>query len=213
MTYVEHMVTRLRRDRSIIRLDHPATWDDLDGLPEDVSAEIVAGDIVVTPRPDLPHATVTSNLGILIGGPFRMGVGGPGGWILLDEPRIRFDQEIRVPDLAGWRRDRWVDVPRRGPIPLAPDWICEVLSHSTEAEDRAVKMPLYARAKVGHLWLLNATAAILEIYRLEPGGWLLVSSHAHPARLCAPPFDTVEIDFSPLWEEVDAEDGAAPDEV
>ena len=35
-----------------------------------------------------------------------MGLGGPGGWYILDEPELHLGEEILVPDLAGWRRER-----------------------------------------------------------------------------------------------------------
>jgi Uma2 family endonuclease len=184
-------------------LGRPATWEDLDDVPQELIGEIVAGEIVVTPRPDVPHARATSDLGTILGGPFRMGIGGPGGWMFLDEPRIRFGEEIRVPDLAGWRTERWRDVPRRGPITTMPDWICEVLSRSTETEDRARKMPMYARARIPHLWLVNPDARTLEVYRRESQSWLLVRSFADDARVRAEPFDAIEFDLSLLWEPAD----------
>jgi len=186
-------------------LDRPPTWEDLGDLPDDVIGEIAAGEIVVTPRPDPPHARAQADLGVILGGPFRMGVGGSGGWFLLVEPRIRFGEEIRVPDLAGWRRERWRDIPRRGPIPIAPDWVCEVLSAATETEDRTRKMPLYARAAVPHIWLVNPDARTLEVYRRTEGRWLLVASHAEDARVRAEPFDAIEFDLSLLWEPSPAE--------
>ena len=183
-----------------IDLGHPATWEDLDRLPDDVIGEIVNGELITAPRPNLPHARATADLGGLLWGPFRVGNGGPGGWIFLDEPRLRFDAEIRVPDLAGWRKERWMDQPKRGPLSLVPDWICEVLSPGTESEDRTTKRDLYARHKVRHLWLLDPEERTLEVYRLEERGWLLTSSHANQDRARAEPFDAVEIDLSLLWD-------------
>ena len=86
----------------------PASWEDLETVPDDQIGEIVDGEIVVSPRPDVPHAKTASDLGVLLGGPFRMGVGGPGGWVILDEPEIHLGPKPDkvVPDLAGWHRER-----------------------------------------------------------------------------------------------------------
>src|SRR5262249_27009534 len=127
------ILTRRERGR-------PATWDDLDEVPEGYVGEIVAGEIVVTPRPNAPHAVAASDLHSILGAAFRLGINGPGGWIILEEPRVRFGEDVRVPDLAGWRKEKWADPPRKGPLTLIPDWICEVLSASTKAEDIAVKL-------------------------------------------------------------------------
>lgn len=177
----------------------PASWEDLETVPDDQIGEIVDGEIVVSPRPDVPHAKTASDLGVLLGGPFRMGVGGPGGWVILFEPRVRFGRDVRVPDLAGWRRERFVDVPRRGPIGIVPDWICEVLSPSTEAIDRGEKQALYGRFQVPHLWLVGPVSRTLEVFRRTPDGWLLVGVHTGEACIRAEPFDAVELDLGQIW--------------
>ena len=176
-----------------------ATYADLLALPENVIGEIVDGELVVSPRPDAPHAKAASDLGVLLGSPFRMGVGGPGGWVLLFEPRIRFGRDVRVPDLAGWRKERFVDMPRRGPIGIVPDWICEVLSPSTEAIDRGEKRALYGRFEVPHLWLVGPASRTLEVFRWTPDGWLVISVHTGEAKIRAEPFDAVELELGQLW--------------
>jgi Uma2 family endonuclease len=104
-----------------------------------------------------------------------------------------------VPELAGWRKERWTTPPREGPLTVVPDWVCEVLSRRTESSDRAAKLPLYARAQVRHAWLVNPDTRTLEVFRLEPAGWTLVVTHAGDVRVRAEPFDAVEIDLSTLW--------------
>lgn len=68
--------------------------------------------------------------------------------------------EPMVPDLAGWR------VERLPGLTIAPDWVCEVLSKSTEAIDRSEKLPIYAAQDVGHVWLVDPSDTTLEVYEL-----------------------------------------------
>jgi hypothetical protein len=78
---------------------------------------------------------VTSRVGAELGPPFDRGRGGgPGGWILLDEPELHLGGDILVPDLAGWRRERMPEVPDAAYTTLAPDWVCEVLSPSPRSD-------------------------------------------------------------------------------
>jgi Uma2 family endonuclease len=189
---------RRPRERFTIQLGRPATWDDLEAVPEDFIGEIIGGELVAAPRPANPHGSVTSDLGGILSGPFRFGTNGPGGWVLIDEPRIRFGSDIRVPDLAGWHRDRYQG-PLVGPVTVIPDWICEVLSPSTEAEDRGPKMDLYRRAGVRHVWLIGWQSRTLEVFRHETGGWLRVASASGDTRVRAEPFDAVELDLAQLW--------------
>jgi Uma2 family endonuclease len=49
-------------------------------------------------------------------------------------------------------------VPAEAYLTLAPDWICEVLSTSTEALDRGTKLRIYALERVAHAWLVDPLA-------------------------------------------------------
>ncbi|MEO1333902.1 MAG: Uma2 family endonuclease, partial [Myxococcota bacterium] len=89
---------------SSIEKHEDVTYADIEALPEHVVGEIVAGELLVSPRPSGPHAQVTSVLGMTIGSPFHLGRGGPGGWIILDEPELHLGGDVLVPDLAGWRK-------------------------------------------------------------------------------------------------------------
>lgn len=182
----------------------PATERDLDDLPEDVVGQIVDGELIVHPRPDPPHTEAASALTGFLFAPLRQGIGGPGGWVILVEPKIRFGSQILVPDLAGWRRERFVS-PRKGPYTAIPDWLCEVLSPSTMRFDRVTKLPIYAREGVGHVWLLDPVARTLEILRLQEGRWLIAAVHENQDKVRAEPFEAVEIDLSLIWGDFSAE--------
>lgn len=176
----------------------PKTWDDLELVPEGFVGELVAGEIVANPRPDAPHVDTQSDLGALLGAWFGFGMGGPGGWVIRVEPRVRFGADIRVPDLAGWKKDRFQS-PRHGPYIVIPDWVCEVLSAGTAATDRSEKMPLYGVNGVRHAWLVDPIERTVEVYRLTADGWLLVATHAGAAKIRAEPFEAVEIDLVSIW--------------
>ncbi len=132
-----------------------ATYADLSDVPDRFVAEMFDGDLYVSPRPAVLHARAASALGGKLFGPFDSGENGPGGWLLLDEPELHLGNDVLVPDLAGWRRERMPEPPHAAYITLAPDWVCEVLSPSTEALDRGQKLRIYARVGVAHAWLLD----------------------------------------------------------
>jgi Uma2 family endonuclease len=183
----------------------PATLRDLDSLPEDVTAHLVDGELIVHPRPDPPHVEAASELGWMLVGPFRHGVNGPGGWVILDEPKILFGPQLLVPDLAGWRKERFAAI-RKGPYTVIPDWVCEILSPSTRRFDRSTKLPIYAREGVGHTWILDPGAQTLEVLRLHEGRWLIVAVHEGRGTVRAEPFDAVELDLSLVWGDAQPED-------
>lgn len=176
-----------------------ATYDDLVAVPEPLVAEIVAGRLYTNPRPASPHGHAASTLGMDIGSAFQRGRGGPGGWWIQLEPELHFDQDVLVPDLAGWRRERMPEVPLVAAFELAPDWVCEVLSPTTQRLDRAAKMPVYARVGVGHVWLLDPLQRTLEVYRREGAHWLLVATHGGEVPVRAEPFEAIELELEALW--------------
>ena len=108
-----------------------ATYQDVLDAPAHRVAEIVEGVLHTHPRPAMPHALASSVLGRRIGNPYHDKIGGPGGWWIIDEPELHLGEDILVPDLAGWRRERMPDYPETAYVALAPDWVCEVLSVST----------------------------------------------------------------------------------
>ena len=83
----------------------------------------------------------------------------------------------------------------------APDWLVEVLSPSTSRHDQIVKLPVYERAGVREVWLIDPIDRTVAIYRLRAG------SYGHPTilrlrgqtRLAAVPDVTID------WDEVLAE--------
>ncbi len=179
----------------------PATYEDLLKLPGDRIGEIVDGELYASPRPGGPHASCAFSLGAEIGPPYQRRRGGPGGWLFIFEPGLRLGDDTLVADLAGWRRERLPSVPDAPAVTLAPDWVCEILSPSTERMDRVKKLPAYARHGVAHAWLINPATRTLEVFRREGASWVLAATHADDAIVRAEPFDAIEIDLLHLWGE------------
>lgn len=178
-----------------------ALYDAYCAVPEHQRAEVIDGTLYVSPRPAPRHANATSVLGGELNGAFQRGRGGPGGWWILDEPELQLvELEPIVPDLAGWRIERMPTLPDAACFTLAPDWICEVLSRSTEAIDRHKKLPLYARHGVRHVWLIDPIAKMLEVHTLDDDHrWRDVRIYEGDVRVRAEPFAAIELDLSALW--------------
>lgn len=176
-----------------------ATYADLEAVPPHLVAELVDGELHVSPRPALPHARAAGRLNSQLDGPFDQGHGGPGGWLLLFEPELHLGEDVLVPDLAAWRRERMPEMPDVVGFTLAPDWVCEVLSPSTKSLDREKKMKVYARAGVRHLWLVDPLRRSLEVYGLHGEHWEPLGTHTGPARVHAEPFTPLLLELSVLW--------------
>jgi Uma2 family endonuclease len=176
-----------------------ATYEDVLNAPENRVAEILDGELFLSPRPAPRHAVASSEIGMAIGNPFQRGVGGPGGWWILDEPELHLGDAIVVPDLAGWRRERLPAIPDEAFFSLSPDWVCEVLSPSTERIDRSRKLRIYAEAGVAHAWLVKPTDRTLEVLRLRDGAWTIVAVWEDAAVVRAEPFAAIDLELGRLW--------------
>ena len=179
--------------------ERAATYEDLLAVPEHLVAEILFGRLVTHPRPAPRHAVASSALGNVLGTPFQLGRDGPGGWIFMDEPELHLGGHVAVPDLAAWRREHLPNLPDTAWIDTSPDWVCEVLSPSTERYDRGDKRTIYADAGVGHLWHVDPGLRMLEVFELREDKWLLLDVFHDNADVAALPFAQVSFPLGLLW--------------
>ena len=177
----------------------PATYADLAMAPPHLVAEILYGTLVTHPRPVPSHSIAGNALGAELTGPFQKGLGGPGGWVFMVEPELHLGPHVVVPDLAAWRRERMPHLPAAAFVETSPDWVCELLSPSTEKSDRGPKRRIYATYSVGHLWHLDASARFLEVFVLRDKHWLLHETYADGEQVSAPPFDAIPFALASLW--------------
>jgi Uma2 family endonuclease len=179
-----------------------ATYEDLMQVPDTKVAEIIDGELVVSPRPASPHTHAATVIGVDVAGPFHRDPSdpdGPGGWWIALEPELHFGDDVLVPDWAGWRRERMPVFPNVPFFTLAPDWVCEVISPSTGRIDRSRKMRLYAQAGIPHLWFVDPLAQTVEVYRLEAGRWVVVVNHGGDDVVRVEPFESVEMRLVRWW--------------
>lgn len=183
-----------------------ATYEDILSAPANVIAEIIDGQLITMPRPSPKHSRAQSALGGELFPPFDKGSGGgPGGWIFLDEPELWLSTEAGprgnylVPDIAGWRRDRFAHDESKNGIEVPPDWVCEVLSPATASHDRIVKMPKYAEFNIPFVWLIDPIAKSLEVFVLIKGKWQVEAGFSGEDTVRAVPFDAHEFSLKDLW--------------
>jgi Uma2 family endonuclease len=90
-------------------------------------------------------------------------------------------------------------LPEEVGITIAPDWVCEVLSPTTSRLDRLRKMPIYARERIEHCWLVDPLARTLEVFRFHDGRFEVTSTHGGVERIRLAPFDAIELDLARWW--------------
>ncbi len=188
----------------VVEVPRRPTYADIEALPDHLRGEIIAGELIVSPRPAMPHIQAASALGAFLNVAFQQGLLGPGGWWIEFEPELHLGRDpnylVVVPDIAGWRRASMPTLPMTPFLDQAPNWVCEVLSPGSVRTDRAAKLPFYGREGVEHVWLVDPLAMILEVYALDRGSWRVVHIYRGDDPIRAEPFDAVEIPLGKLWE-------------
>jgi len=162
-------------------------------------AELVGGTLHLHPRPGSRRGRATLKLGSRLDDRFDDGTSGPGGWFFAIEPELHLGNDVLVPDIGGWRRERMGEFPNVPAIELAPDWVCEVLSPGTRRFDLGDKRAAYGAYGVGHLWFVDPEARLIEAFLLREGAWVLAGPAQEEDEVRLVPFDAAGFPLASLW--------------
>lgn len=179
-----------------------ATYQDILDAPPNVVAELVGGELSLLPRPQPRHAFAMGRLTAELDGAFGPGPRrGPGGWVFLIEPELHFGDDVVVPDIAGWRRERYPGhATDEAYFVDPPDFLAEVLSPSTVRWDRLQKMQVYRRERVEYVWLVDPAARTIEAFHLDGLTYRLETTVGGEDTVRVAPFDGLELELTRLWQ-------------
>jgi Uma2 family endonuclease len=159
--------------------------------------ELVRGEVHVTPAPATRHQITIQNLsgtlwphviknhlGEICTAPLDVRLGKDTAF----QPDLMFISNAR----AGIIQENWIEG--------APDLVVEVLSPSTAGHDRAVKLPIYAEARVAEVWLLDCHAKTVEVLKLHGKKYLVDPTLAGDQTLTSSLFPGWELPLNQLFD-------------
>ena len=165
--HLEDAVTVLQRDT------HYHTYADYLTWSRDYGDELIDGTAFVRepPSPSYSHQGIVVELchqlvGALKGKPWRVCVAPLDVRLPKSTEKDGQVDTVVQPDVFIVCDRRKID--KRG-VRGAPDWLAEVLSPGTARHDRHRKLPVYERAGVREVWLIDPILRRLTLYRLEGG--------------------------------------------
>jgi Uma2 family endonuclease len=185
----------------------PGTLQDLALLRATHAVELIDGEIVEKAMPSPAHGSAQLGLGSQLFLPFnrRAGAGGPGGWWLMTEVEVYYEErQTYRHDVVGWRRERSPARPSEMPVRLRPDWVCEVLSPSNAGDDLVKKLRTLHRHGVPHYWIADPEHRTLTVMRWNQEAYLTVLTAEERDVVRAEPFDAVEFRVELLFERDEA---------
>ncbi|MFO0562421.1 MAG: Uma2 family endonuclease [Polyangiales bacterium] len=129
---------------------------------------------------------------------------GADGWIFVTANDIDLcidPEEVRQPDIAGYRAARWrAEWDDASPIPAPPNWACEIWSPGNSLTDREELLEAYfAAAEVESVWTIDRASATLKVFVRGASRWKrFLSIDDSATRFRAPPFESIELSLSEL---------------
>lgn len=141
-------------------------------VTEQEKVEFINGEIIVQSPAKLEHTSATKYLLKLLDTFVDLhGLGYVGSEKML----ISLTRNDYEPDICFFAAARAAQfTPDQMQFP-APDFVVEVLSHSTEARDRGVKFDDYAAHRVREYWLIDPATQTVEQYVLEGESYALLT--------------------------------------
>ncbi len=157
-----------------IERNSPEAEEAYANAPDGLKVELIRGMVCMAPAPVPLHQRLVQRVCARVTSAYDRTDGdgsGPGGWVIITEPELHLGErpDKSKPDLAGWRVGRATFSLSDAAITIAPDWICEVLSPSTETYDRGTKAPVFAEHGVEWLWLIDPESRTVEVFRNQAG--------------------------------------------
>lgn len=167
-------------------------------LPDDGKRyELVRGEVHLTPSPTTKHQLVllriVSSLNLYLSK-------NPLGRMLFAPLDVRLSDDTALqPDLL-FVANAHAAIVQEDYIRGCPDLVVEILSPSTAAHDRATKLPLYAEAGVGEMWIVDPQAETVEILKLQGNKYLVEAALAGSRALTSTCFPGWELPLSDLFD-------------
>lgn len=138
------------------------TYEDYANTPDDERYELIGGELIMVPGPNMPHQGNQSKLG------WRMAAFAErrslGTVFFSDTDVVLSDTEVVKPDLLFISKER-EDIIAYENIQGAPDLVVEILSPSTSRRDWNEKRELYAKRGVKEYLVMDPSNKI--VWRLE----------------------------------------------
>jgi Uma2 family endonuclease len=153
------------------RAHHRWTYEEYARLPQPSQArgtrfEVIDGELYVTPGPSLRHQGIVIRLAARLH--FFVEEHGLGGVWMAPLDVLFAEGDYVEPDIMFVRSGRDDILTERG-IEGPPDLLIEVLSPSTAARDRGIKLDRYRLFGVTEYWVIDPDECTVLVWRLADG--------------------------------------------
>jgi Uma2 family endonuclease len=173
------------------------TYADYRQLPEGAPYELVHGELVMSPAPELRHQRVARRFFRTLDNIVTKDVGGEVFFAPFD---VRLSEEtVLQPDLA-FVSSAHADRLSTQAIEGAPDLVAEILSPATAHRDLTVKKRLYEMHGVREYWVIDPGQRTVEVFENIEGGFRQRTRAVEEGTAGSGILDAFEVDLSELFQ-------------
>lgn len=183
---------------SVGLLPRTMTWSELELLPEDgPRIELYDGEVWVMPSATMAHQQVALNTAIL----FREYERRAGGLAAIAPLDVVFSQlNVVQPDVLYFVEER-VHLAKAHKRPKhRPDVVVEILSPTTEGNDKGRKLRMFARYEVPEYWMIDIDERSIEIRSLRGNFYVVTVNASGDAEVTSPLLPDFSFSLSRLFE-------------
>ena len=173
------------------------TYQDYQHTPDDQRYELLDGELIMVPAPNLGHQRIGTQLG------WRLAQfvteKGRGEVFFAPCDVVLSNTDVVQPDLLFVSHERAHLLLGGDNVLGAPDLVVEILSPSTAGRDRTLKRALYAKHGVREYWLVDPDARTVTVLRLDGSAFAVVGLYGEEQTLTSPMLAGFAVDLNEIF--------------
>lgn len=173
------------------------TYEDYRTAPPDKRYELLDGELLLAPAPNLRHQRLQLRLGMRLAQFIKER--GLGELFFAPCDVVLSDTDVVQPDLLFVSRERRHLLSGGDNVRGAPDLVVEILSPATAERDRGYKRTLYAKHGVKEYWLVDPAAETVSILRPHGGALVVARTFGRNETLRSPLLAGFELDLGEVF--------------
>ena len=173
------------------------TYEDYQHTPEDQRHELLDGELIMVPAPNLRHQRIGMRLGALLHAFVQERELGEVFHAPCDV--VLSNTDVVQPDLLFVSSERARLLLGGDSVLGAPDLVVEILSPATAGRDRTLKRSLYARHGVKEYWLVDPDALTVTVLRPGAADFEVAAVYGEGQTMASPALPGFAADLNELF--------------